>query len=86
MAEWSIRSDEVCQRLLSELERPTGKGTEIHIIDSSTQTKRDDEYLQFEFIEDCGRVSPAATAFSDVRSSPARSSSIPSVRSKLAAA
>ena len=45
MAEWSIRSDEGYQRLLSALERAVGKGTKIHIIDKSTPTKHVDEYL-----------------------------------------
>ena len=48
MAEWSDQSDKVYQRLLSALERTTGMRSKLRITDSSTQTKCDDECVEFE--------------------------------------
>ena len=67
MTKWNIRSGEVYQRLLSALERATGKRTNIQISDSSAKTKRDDAVAEFEAIEDVNSVPPVATAPSSVR-------------------
>ena len=52
MAEWSIRFDGVYRRLLSALERTTGKKHRSSVHDSSTETKRVEPVDRFEMIDD----------------------------------
>ena len=72
-AQWSISSDGVYQRLLSALERATGRKTKVIVRDSSGQTKPDERAGEFEIVDDFDHTQPFGTARSRPWSTQAKS-------------
>ena len=62
MAERSIRSDGVYQRLLSPQERATGRKTRATVHDRSAQTKPDEQAEEFDVMDDFDETPSVGTA------------------------